>query len=320
MPTERRALYPEIEPYDAGFLQVSPLHRMYYEQSGNPRGPAAVFLHGGPGGGSSPKMRRLFDPAHWRIVLLDQRGCGRSTPSAELEGNTTWDLVADLEHLRAHLGISRWMVFGGSWGSTLALAYAQAHPAAVSALVLRGIFLLRRWELEWFYQWGTSQMFPDLWEDYLAPIPVAERGDLISAYHRRLTHPDRSVRVAAARAWAVWEARTSFLQENPDYVGAFDSDEHALQFARIECHYFVNGGFFEREDLLLHQVDRIRHIPAVIVQGRWDVVCPPRSAWDLHRAWPEAELRIVPDAGHSAFEPGIAHELLEATDRFRHVR
>lgn len=320
MSPERRALYPEIEPYDTGFLQVSPLHRLYYEQSGNPKGPAAVFLHGGPGGGSSPKMRRLFDPAHWRIVLYDQRGCGRSTPSAELEANTTWDLVADLERLRAHLGISRWMVFGGSWGSTLALAYAQAHPAAVSALVLRGIFLLRRWELEWFYQWGASQMFPDRWEEYLAPIPAAERGDLMSAYHRRLTDPDRGVRVAAARAWAVWEARTSFLLDNPDYVNAFDSDEHALQFARIECHYFVHGGFFEREDQLLHQVERIRHVPAVIVQGRWDIVCPPRSAWDLHRAWPEADFRLVPDAGHSAFEPGIAHELLEATDRFRHVR
>jgi proline iminopeptidase len=320
MSSERRALYPEIEPYDSGLLQVSPLHRMYYEQSGNPKGPVAVFLHGGPGGGSSPKMRRLFDPAHWRIVLYDQRGCGRSTPSAELEGNTTWDLVADLERLRAHLGVARWMVFGGSWGSTLALAYAQAHPAAVSALVLRGIFLLRRWELEWFYQRGTSEMFPDLWEDFLAPIPQAERGDLISAYHRRLTHPERNVRVIAARAWAVWEARTSFLRENPDYVSAFDSDEHALQFARIECHYFVHGGFFEHEELLLRGVDRIRHIPAAIVQGRWDVICPPRSAWELHRAWPEAELRIVPDAGHSAFEPGIAHELLEATDRFRHAR
>jgi proline iminopeptidase len=320
MSQERRALYPGIEPYDSGYLQVSALHRMYYEQSGNPDGPVAVFLHGGPGGGSSPKMRRLFDPAHWRIVLYDQRGCGRSTPSAELEGNTTWDLVADLERLRVHLGVSRWMVFGGSWGSTLALAYAQTHPAAVSALVLRGIFLLRRWELEWFYQRGTSEMFPDLWEDYLAPIPQAERGDLISAYHRRLTHPDRSVRVIAARAWAIWEARTSFLRENPDYVSAFDSDEHALQFARIECHYFVHGGFFEHEDLLLRGIDCIRHIPAVIVQGRWDVICPPRSAWELHRAWPEAELRIVPDAGHSAFEPGIAHELLEATDRFRYAR
>jgi proline iminopeptidase len=309
-----------MEPYDSGVLAVSPLHALYYEQSGNPRGQPAVFLHGGPGGGTSPRMRRFFDPAHYRIVLFDQRGCGRSTPRSELRDNTTQHLVADMERLRAHLGIGRWLVFGGSWGSTLALAYAQAHPRQVSALVLRGIFLLRRFELEWFYQRGASIIWPDRWEDFVAPIPPAERGDLMSAYHRRLTHDDPAVRIAAARAWSVWEGRTSFLLENPDYVSAFDSDEHALEFARIECHYFVHGGFFEHEGQLLRDAGRLRGIPGTIVQGRYDLVCPPQSAWDLHRAWPEADLRIVPDAGHSAFEPGIAHELVSATDRYRASR
>ena len=317
MNAARRSLYPEIEPYDSGQLAVSPIHTLYYEQSGNPNGQPAVFLHGGPGGGTNARMRRFFDPAHYRIVLFDQRGCGRSTPNAELEGNTTWDLVADIERLREHLGIARWLVFGGSWGSTLALAYAQTHPASVSALVLRGIFLLRRFELTWFYQRGTSLMFPDYFEDFLKPIPVVERGDLISAYYRRLTSPDASVRLEAARAWSIWEGRTSFLLENRDSVAVFDEDEHALAFARIECHYFVHGGFFQREDHLLRHARVLAGIPGVIVQGRYDVVCPAQSAWDLHRAWPEADLRIVPDAGHSAFEAGNIHELIEATDRFR---
>ncbi len=315
--SERRSLYPDIEPYDSGTLAVSPLHTLYYEQSGNPRGQPAVFLHGGPGGGTSPRMRRFFDPAHYRIVLYDQRGCGRSTPRAELRDNTTPLLVADLERLRQHLGVARWLAFGGSWGSTLALAYAQAHPERVSALVLRGIFLLRRFELEWFYQRGASLVWPDRWEDFLAPIPPVERGDLMSAYYRRLTHDDPSVRVAAARAWSIWEGRTSFLLENPDYLAAFDSDEHALEFARIECHYFVHGGFFGSDDQLLRDAGRLRGIPGTIVQGRYDLVCPACGAWDLHRAWPQADLRIVPDAGHSAFEPGIAHELVLATDRYR---
>jgi len=313
----RRCLYPEIDPHDTGFLQVSSLHRIYYEQCGNPAGKPVVFLHGGPGGGSSPKTRRFFDPAHYRIVQFDQRGCGRSTPHAELAENTTWHLVADIERLREHLGIERWQVFGGSWGSTLALAYAQAHPGRVTELVLRGIFMLRRWELEWFYQKGCDALFPDAWEDYLAAIPQVEHGDLMSAYHRRLTSDDPAVRLAAARAWSTWEASTSFLLQDEAHIRASAGDEFALAFARIENHYFVNGGFFECEEQLLRDAHRLKRIPSVIVQGRYDVVCPMRSAWDLHRAWPEADLRIVPDAGHSAFEPGNIHELIEATDRFR---
>jgi proline iminopeptidase len=310
-------LYPDLSAYDSGMLQVDPVHRIYYEQSGNPQGQPAVFLHGGPGSGTGPRMRRFFDPATYRIVLFDQRGSGLSTPHASLEANTTWDLVADIERLRTHLGIERWLVFGGSWGSTLALAYAQKHPQRVSALVLRGIFLLRRWELEWFYQDGCSALFPDLWRDFLAPIPVAERGDLMSAYHRRLTAPDAAVRVAAARAWSIWEARTSFLRENAESVASFDSDERALAFARIECHYFVHGGFFECDGQLLRDAHLLHGIPGTIVQGRYDVVCPARSAWDLHQAWPQSQLCIVPEAGHSAFEPGIARELVAATDRYR---
>ena len=313
----RRTLYPEIEPYDSGMLAVSPLHTLYYEQCGNPRGKPVVFLHGGPGAGCNPKTRRFFDPAHYRIVQFDQRGCGRSTPHAELTDNTTWHLVADIERLREHLHIERWQVFGGSWGSTLALAYAQAHPQRVTELVLRGIFLLRRWELEWFYQKGCDAIYPDAWEPYIEHIPAGERGDLIGAYYRRLTGTDAAVRLAAAKAWSTWEGGTSYLLQNPDYIASTGADEFALQFARIECHYFVHGGFFECDDQLLRDAHRLKNIPAVIVQGRYDVVCPLRSAWDLHRAWPEAELRIVADAGHSALEPGNTHELVEATDRFR---
>jgi proline iminopeptidase len=313
----RRSLYPEIEPYDSGFLQVSPLHRIYYEQCGNPQGKPAVFLHGGPGAGCNAKSRRFFDPKHYRIVLFDQRGCGRSTPHAELVDNTTWHLAADIEKLREHLGIDHWQVFGGSWGSTLALAYAEMHPDRVTELVLRGIFMLRRWELEWFYQKGCDAIYPDAWEDYLKPIPEVERADLMSAYHRRLTSPHPAVRLAAARAWSIWEGATSFLLQDTKHIASSGEDEFALAFARIECHYFVNGGFFERDDQLLRDAHRLRGIPAVIVQGRYDIVCPLRSAWDLHRAWPEADLRIVPDAGHSALEPGITPELIAATDRFR---
>jgi proline iminopeptidase len=312
----RRTLYPEIEPYDSGFLQVSPLHRVYFEECGNPKGKPVVFVHGGPGAGCNAKSRRFFDPARYRIVLFDQRGCGRSTPHAELTDNTTWHLVADMELLREHLKLPRWQVFGGSWGSTLALAYAQAHPDRVSELVLRGIFMLRRWELEWFYQKGCDAIFPDAWEDYLAAIPAVERGDLMGAYYRRLTSADAGVRMAAAKAWSMWEGGTSFLQPSADYIASTGSDEFALAFARIECHYFVHGGFFDADDQLLRDAHRLKRIPAVIVQGRYDVVCPIRSAWDLHRAWPEADLRIVGDAGHSALEPGITHELVSATDRF----
>jgi proline iminopeptidase len=317
MPDKRRKLYPEIEPFDTGFLKVSDLHTLYYEQCGNPDGKPVVFLHGGPGGGVNARCRRFFDPEAYRIVLFDQRGCGRSTPNAELAENTTWHSVADIERLREHLGIERWQVFGGSWGSTLALAYAETHPERVSELVLRGIFMLRRQELEWFYQVGANRLYPDAWETYEAAIPEVERGDMMSAYYRRLTSEDKEVRTAAARAWSVWEGSTSFLLRNPEYVAHTGADEFAVAFARIECHYFVHGGFFEHDDQLLRNVDRIRDIRGVIVQGRHDVVCPLRSAWDLYRAWPEADLRIVPDAGHSAFESGNTHELIEATDRFR---
>ena len=316
MPSTLRSLYPEIEPFNSGTLAVSPLHTLYYEESGNPNGKPVVFLHGGPGGGTNPKCRRFFDPAIYRIVLFDQRGCGKSTPHAELTDNTTWDLVADIERIRMHLSIDRWQVFGGSWGSTLALAYAQTHPDKVTELVLRGIFLLRRSELEWFYQQGCNALYADAWETYRDAIPEVERADMMSAYYRRLTSPDAATRVAAARAWSVWEGATSFLWQDRTHIASSGEDEFALAFARIECHYFVNGGFLEHDDQLLRNVERIRHIPAVIVQGRYDVVCPMRSAWDLHRAWPEADLKIVQDAGHSAFEPGIMHELLEATDRF----
>jgi proline iminopeptidase len=276
-----------------------------------------VFVHGGPGGGTEPRLRRFFDPAAYRIVLFDQRGCGKSTPHAGLVDNTTWHLVSDMELLRAHLGIERWQVFGGSWGSTLALAYAERHPERVSELVLRGIFMLRRKELHWFYQEGASALFPEAWELYLEPIPPAERGDLITAYYRRLTSDDPAQRLAAARAWSIWEASTSFLLPRTEFIEHAGAEDFSLAFARIECHYFVHGGFFARESQLLDDVARIRRIPAVIVQGRYDVVCPMFSAWELHRAWPEAEFRVVPDAGHSAYEPGIVHELVEATDAFR---
>ena len=314
----RRRLYPPIKPYNSGFLRVSELHEIYFEECGNPRGKPAVFLHGGPGGGLDPKMRRFFDPTRYRIVLLDQRGCGKSRPHAELTDNTTWHLLEDIERLRGHLGIERWLVFGGSWGSTLALAYAQAHPQRTTELVLRGIFLLRRWELEWFYQnpGGAGALYPDLWELYARVIPEAERGEMMRAYYARLTSADPATRAHAARAWSQWEGATSHLKASSDYLAKFEEDAYAEAFARIECHYFVNGGFFRSDGQLLEDVHRIRHIPAVIVQGRYDIVCPMRSAWDLHRAWPEADLRIVPDAGHSAFERGNLHELVAATDRF----
>lgn len=311
-----RTLYPSVDPFMTGQLQVSERHHIYYEQCGNPAGKPVVILHGGPGAGCGAKMRCFHDPAKYRIVLFDQRGAGRSTPHADLVDNTTWHLVADIEQLRAHLGIDRWQVFGGSWGSTLALAYAETHPDAVTELVLRGIFMLRRWELEWFYQEGASRVFPDAWENYLAAIPVVERHDLISAYHRRLTHEDPAVRLAAARAWSVWEAATSFLYQDPAFMHSHEEDAFALAFARIECHYFVNGGFFAVEDQLLRDVSKIRDIPATIVHGRYDVVCPVANAWDLHRAWPEADLRIIADAGHSGFEAGITDALINATDRY----
>ncbi len=298
-------------------FQVSDIHALYYEQCGNPAGQPVVFLHGGPGGGISPDYRRFFDPAHYRVILFDQRGAGRSTPHAELDENTTWDLVADIERLREHFKIERWQVFGGSWGSTLSLAYAETHPDRVTALVLRGIFLCRAKEINWFYQKGADAIFPDVWEEYERVIPEAERVDMLAAYHRRLTGADERVRLEAARAWSVWEGSTSKLVPDPGLIEHFGEAHLALAMARIECHYFMHNAFFGTENYLIENVGKIRNIPAVIVQGRYDVVCPMMSAWDLHKAWPEAELRIVPDAGHSAMEKGIVSALVEATDRFR---
>jgi proline iminopeptidase len=309
-------LYPSIEPYHTARLQVSPVHELYFEESGNPDGKAVVFLHGGPGGGSDPKQRRFFRPDKYRIICFDQRGCGKSTPYASLEDNTIWELVADIEKLREHLGIERWQVFGGSWGSTLALAYAETHSDRCTELILRGIFLLRRQEIEWFYQRGASVLYPDAWEPYLAHIPEAERGDLLDAYYRRLTSEDAPVRLAAAKIWSGWEGATSKLMPDAAFTSHYEEDEFALAFARIEAHYFINRGFFETDDHLLRNAERIRAIRGVIVQGRYDVVCPMESAWALHRAWPEADLVITPDSGHSAFDPPNTRALVAATDRF----
>ena len=314
--TELRTLYDPIEPFDTGRLPVSPVHELYYEQCGNPQGKPAVFLHGGPGGGISRDYRRYFDPEIYRVVLFDQRGSGQSTPHASIEENTTWHLVADIERLREHMGIRTWQVFGGSWGSTLALAYAETHPDRVSELVLRGIFLCRPKEIQWFYQEGASAIFPDVWEEYLKVVPESERADMVSAYHRRLTSEDYAVRLEAARAWSIWEGSTSKLFFDPSMIEKFADAEFALAFARIECHYFMNNAFFSSDNYLIENVGRIRSIPGVIVQGRYDVVCPIMSAWDLHRAWPEAQLKIIPDAGHSISEPGIVDALVAATDQF----
>lgn len=314
------ALYPPIEPYETGELLVGDGHRMYWEVSGNPEGKPVVFLHGGPGSGTSPWQRRFFDPESYRIVLLDQRGCGRSTPhasepDADLRYITTAHLIADIELLRKNLGITAWQVFGGSWGSALALAYAQAHPEAVTELVLRGVFTLRREELEWFYEGGAAALFPDLWEAYVAPIPVLERTRMIEAYHRRLFDPDPAVHEPAAIAWTTWEASTVTLVPDAEQIEAMSDARRATAFARIENHFFVHRGWWE-EGQLIAGVDGIRHIPAVIVQGRHDVCTPMMTAWDLHRAWPEAEFVVVDDAGHSAAEPGIQRALRAATDRF----
>ncbi len=311
-----RELYPAIDPYCTGYLKVSALHTIYYEEVGNPQGKPVVFLHGGPGGGIEGIYRQYFDPQKWRIVLFDQRGCGKSTPHAELRENNTWLLVADIEKLRELLKIDRWVVFGGSWGSTLSLAYSQTHPERCLGLILRGIFLLREKELKWFYQEGTSYIFPDIWQNYLAPIPPEERGDLLAAYYRRLTSDNPQIRLEAAKAWSIWEGSTSKLIPADNLIERFGQDNFAEAFARIECHYFVNKGFLETDNQLIENVDKIRHIPAVIVQGRYDIVCPMISAWELHQAWPKAEFIIVPDAGHSMTEVGIRSALIEATDKF----
>jgi len=308
-------LYPTISPYRTGRLALDARHTMYWEECGDPRGAPVVFLHGGPGGGIASDHRRYFDPAFYRIVLYDQRGAGQSTPLGELADNTTQHLVADLERLRSHLGIGRWMVFGGSWGSTLALAYAQAHPERVLGLVLRGVFLAREWEVRWFMH-DMGNVFPEAWHAFAGFLPQAERGDLLGHYYRRLTSPNPAVHMPAAHAWSRYESSCSTLLPDLDLIAHFDEDAVALAIARIEAHYFAHR-LFLGEDELLRGVDRVRAVPCAIVQGRYDIVCPIRSAEELHRAWPEAQYVVVPDAGHSAREPGIARELVGATDRFR---
>lgn len=310
-----RTLYPEIEPFDAGHLDVGDGHTIYWERAGTRGAKPAVFLHGGPGGTISPDHRRLFDPALYDVLLFDQRGCGRSTPHAELEANTTWHLVADIERLRVLMGVEKWLVFGGSWGSTLALAYSETHPGRVSELVVRGVYTLTRAELAWYYQFGVSEMFPDKWERFVAPIPVDERGDMMGAYRKRLTGEDRAARIEAAKAWSVWEGETITLMPEPDLSGKFGEDDFALAFARIENHFFVHGGWLD-EGQLLRDAHRLGGIPGVIVHGRYDMPCPLRYAWQLAGAWPDAEFFIVEGAGHAYSEPGILDRLIYATDRF----
>jgi proline iminopeptidase len=310
----RRGLYPEIEPFDFGWLATGGPHEIYYEQCGKADGVPALVLHGGPGGAVNPTMRRFFDPRRWRVAMFDQRGCGKSRPNASLEDNTTWALIEDIERLREHLGVERWTVFGGSWGSTLALAYAVTHPDRVAGLVLRGVFLLTKRELNWFYQDGASMLFPDAWERFCAPIPKSERSDMVAAYHRRLTHPDRRIQAEAAAAWSQWEGDTISIRGPEARPPKFNEVDFAVAFARIECHFFSNLGFFGEDGWLLKQVEKIRHIPGWIVQGRFDVVTPLESAWALKTAWPEAKFEIIWDAGHASTEPGVIDALLRATD------
>lgn len=314
-----RTLYDPIEPYDTGHLQVSPVHQLYYEQCGNPNGKPVVFLHGGPGSSLVTDHRRFFDPQAYRIILFEQRGAGRSIPHASLDDNTTWHLVEDIERVREHFGVEQWLVFGGSWGSTLALAYAETHPERVTGLVLRGIFLCRQREIRWFYEDvnGASSIFPETWEQFVQVIPEAERGNMVDAYYRRLTSADESVRLEAARAWSLWEASALKLIPDKEVIDEFTEPEKAIALARIECHYFINNCWFETDNYLVENIDRIRHIPAVIVHGRYDIVCPFVNAWELHKAWPEASLEIIANAGHAATEPGTADALVRATDSFR---
>ncbi|HSX13162.1 MAG TPA: prolyl aminopeptidase [Chlamydiales bacterium] len=309
-------MYPQTEPLNTGFLDVGDGHTLYWEESGHPLGLPVVFLHGGPGSRTFPKHRRFFDPERYRIVLFDQRGCGKSTPHASLHCNTTWDLVSDIEKLRQFLGIESWVVFGGSWGSTLSLAYAIHNPEKVKALILRGIFLGRKKELHWFYQFGAHHIFTDEWDKYLEPIPNDEREDLIRAYYKRLTSPDPATRKKAAKAWTIWETVNLRLLYDPELFAEFTEDAHADALARVECHYFLNQCFFKTDNWLIENLDTIRHIPARIIHGRYDLVCPFESAWELHKAWPESKLEIIPDAGHSASEPGIERALIQATDYF----
>jgi proline iminopeptidase len=314
-PAFRQELYPPIDPFRTGMLRLDGIHTMYWEQSGNPHGVPVVFLHGGPGAGSAPNHRRFFDPAHYCIVIFDQRGAGRSTPLGELRDNTTPHLIEDIERLRVHLGIERWLVFGGSWGSTLALAYGEAHPERCLGFVLRGIFLCRKSEIDWFL-YGLKNIFPEAWNTFAGTIPEAERGDLLAAYHRRLTDPDPAVHLPAARAWSTYEGSCSTLLPSPDTIAYFASDVVALGLARMEAHYFMHDIFLPA-NALLENVARLRAIPAVIVQGRYDAVCPAVSAYDLHCAWPEADFVVVPAAGHAAWEPGICAELVRATEQFK---
>lgn len=308
-------LYPKIKPYNQEFLKVSDLHTIYFEECGNPKGKPVVLVHGGPGGGVQPSYRRYFNPDKYRVILVDQRGCGQSTPFAELEGNTTQHLIEDFEKIRKKLGIDKWMVFGGSWGSTLGLAYAQEYPSVVTELVLRGIFFGRTKEISWMYQYGASEVFPDMWEKYVEPIPVEQRHDFLSAYHKILTGDDEALMQKAAIAWSVWEASISKLLMDKESILRYAGDKFSLAFARIECHFFKNRLFLE-EAQLLKNAHKITNIPGVIVQGRYDMVCPTTSAWDLHKAWPRAKLEIISDAGHSMSEPGIIEALVKATDSF----
>jgi proline iminopeptidase len=311
----RRGLFPENEPFASGWLPTGAAHEIYYEECGRPDGKPCVILHGGPGGAINPTMRRFFDPTRWRMALFDQRGCGKSRPNASLQDNTTWALIEDIERLREHLGVESWCVFGGSWGSTLALAYAITHPERVDSLILRGVFLLTDKELRWFYQEGASMLFPDAWERFCAPIPPAERDDMMAAYHRRLTHPDRRVQAEAAAAWSQWEGDTISIRGPEARPSKFNEIDFAIAFARIECHFFVNRGFFGADDWIIAHADRLRDIPGWIVQGRFDVVTPMDAAWRLKTAWPQARLEVVWDAGHASTEPGIVDALVRATDQ-----
>ena len=316
----RRALYPAIEPFNRFRLQVSGGHDLYVEECGTRGAPAVVVLHGGPGGGCSPGMRRYFDPQSWHVILFDQRGCARSRPHASVERNTTWDLIEDIEAIRKRLGIERWAVFGGSWGAALGLLYAETHPERVTALMLRGVFLMTRRELDWFYGGGAAQFFPDLWEEFVQPIPPAERDDLIGAYHRRLIDGDLGQQTTFARTWTRWEGATATLKADPRLRPGVGDAAYARAFARIECHYFHHAGFLDEDGQILRDIGGLKNTPGVIVQGRYDMVCPPASAFALHRAWPSSSLRVIGDAGHALSEPGITAELVAVTDMFRESR
>jgi len=309
-------LYPTAELFNSFQLPVSDMHSIYVEESGNKNGKPVIFLHGGPGGGISSSYRQYFDPEKWRIIMFDQRGCGKSTPFAELKENTTWDLVEDIEKIRKHLGIDSWVVFGGSWGSTLSLAYSQTHPSSCKGLILRGIFLVRKKEIDWFYQEGANNIFPDRWESFLAPISPDKRNNLLKAYYEILTGDDHSKKIEAAKAWSTWEGSTVRLLLDENFIGDFSDEKFAEAFARIECHYFMNNCWFDSDNYLIENIDKIRNIPTVIVHGRYDIICPVVQAWDLHKAWPEADFYIIPDAGHSIYEEGIKNKLIEYTDKY----